>query len=293
MRKLRILVTVMVAVLALTISVSAMGPLPIPTSPRVPAGYGGFVLGGGGDGGSGYVETSTLLITPYSGIASAPLDVQVLLRNAKFDLDNYTLDELVTDFALVWKKASGGAPVENASIAELFDVTVIGPRDGIFNGKSPLTFTANVPGLSASDKVLVIHKTNGAWVVENNVTVGDGKVTITVASLSCFAVIVDNGAAPATASTPIVVADDEPADTEAPIVAVDPAPAEAPVDVVVVAEPVEAPVDEVPAPAPVAADAPTSPQTGVNGVNVAIAAAVVMAAFGSACIVKANRRHDA
>ena len=28
---------------------------------------------------------------------------------------------------------------------------------------------------------------------------GDGKVTITVASLSCFAVIVDNGAAPATA----------------------------------------------------------------------------------------------
>lgn len=289
MRKLRILVTVMVAMLVLTISVSAIGPLPFGVkSPRVPSGYGPIV--GGGGGGSGYVEESTLLITPYSEIASAPLDVQVLLRNAKFDLDNYTLEELVTDFAKVWKDATGGAPVENASIAELVDVTVIGPRDGIFKGKSSLTFSFSVPGLSAGDSVLVIHKTNGTWVVEKNVSVGDGKVTLTVDSLSCFAVIVDNGAAPATASAPIVVADDEPAADETPVVVVDPAPAEEPVvEVVEVAEPEVAPVDA----APAAADAPTSPQTGVNGVNVAIAAAVVMAALGSACIVKANRRHDA
>ena len=288
MRKLRILVTVMVAMLVLTVSVSAIGPLPFGVkSPRVPSGYGRIV---GGGGGSEYVEESTLLITPYSEIASAPLDVQVLLRNAKFDLDNYTLEELVTDFAKVWKDATGGAPVENASIAELVDVTVIGPRDGIFKGKSSLTFSFSVPGLSAGDSVLVIHKTNGTWVVEKNVSGGDGKVTLTVASLSCFAVIVDNGAAPATASAPIVVADDEPAADETPVVVVDPAPAEEPVvEVVEVAEPEVAPVDA----APAAADAPTSPQTGVNGVNVAIAAAVVMAALGSACIVKANRRHDA
>ena len=291
MRKLRILVTVMVAMLVLTISVSAIGPLPFGVkSPRVPIGYGGIVSGFSGGDGSGYVEESTLLITPYSEIASAPLDIQVLLRNAKFDLDNYTLEELVTDFAKVWKDATGGAPVENAAIAELVDVSVIGPRDGIFKGKSSLTFSFNVPGLSASDSVLVIHKTNGTWVVEKNVSVGDGKVTLTVASLSCFAVIVDNGAAPATASAPVVVADDEPAAVEAPVVVVDPAPAEEPVvEVVEVAEPVVAPVDA----APAAAEAPTSPQTGVNGVNVAIAAAVVMAALGSACIVKANRRHDA
>lgn len=292
MRKLRILATVMVAMLLLTLTVAASDEVFSPSF------YSGF-------DNDDFSDDTSLLITPYSRIMSAPLDIQVLLRNAKFDLDNYPLEDLVTNFAIIWSSVTGGAPIENAAIIDLVDVTVTGNRDIYFNGKSPLTFTISVPGISAGDKVMVIHKTNGTWVWEQDISVADGKITITVKNLSCFAIIIDNAAAPATASTPVVVAADEPAAEapaaeapaaeEAPVVVVDPAPAEAeaPVEVVVVAEPepeaVVAPVDA----APAAAEAPTSPQTGVNGVNVAIAAAVVMAVFGSACIVKANRRHDA
>lgn len=301
MRKVRILATVIVTMLILTMSVSAArytiaDELEFAvSSPASAGGYFGGLVGGGVTGSA--AEPGVIRITYWADADSAPITIKVLLQNAHYDLENFSLDELVTDFAKLWSKKTGGAPVVNAVVATLADVSIIGPVDDVKNGRPPITFTLDVPGIAAGDIVFVIHKVNGNWVIEENVAVADGKVTVTtVNGNSCFAVIVDNGAAPAVANAPVVVAADEPAETAAPVVVVDPAPAEAPAEAEVVAEAPAPVIEAVVAPvdaAPVVAEAPTSPQTGVNGVNVAIAAAVVMAALGSACIVKANRRHDA
>lgn len=303
MRKVRILATVIVTMLILTMSVSAAGRYTLAdaftyaTTPRSPSSAGGYGYGIGGGGNVPPAATGKIAIYYWADVNSAPLDAQVKLRNAKYDLDNFSLEELVTDFAKVWSKKSGGAPVENATVATLADVSIEGPIDDVMHGGSTMSFSLNVAGLTPDATALVIHDVYGSWIVEDNVSVADGKVSITtVNGNSCFAVIVDNGAAPAVASAPVVVAADEPAETAAPVVVVDPAPAEAPAEAEVVAEAPAPVIEAVVAPvdaAPVVAEAPTSPQTGVNGVNVAIAAAVVMAALGSACIVKANRRHDA
>lgn len=289
MRKVRILAAVIVTMLILTLSVSAarftladaISFRGTPRSPYTVGGYGdvssptstgGYGYGGGagfGLGGTPYTPTpratGTLNIHYWANVGSAPLTAQVLLRSANSDLTNYSFADLVTDFDKVWKRKTG-APAENAAVATLANVSVDGPIDDVYHGGDTVSFSLDVPGLAAGDPVLVIHKAYGAWLVEENVSTADGKVSVTTKNgLDCFAVLVDNGAAPAAASSVSVNA-------EAPAI-----------------EAYVAPVDA----APVVAEAPTSPQTGINVANVAVAAAVVMAALGSACIVKANRRHDA
>lgn len=267
MRKVRILAAVIVTMLIFTLSVSAarytladaISFRGTPRSATSAGGYGGGVGGGSAAPSQPARKTGTIAIHYWANVGSAPLTSQVLLRNANSDLTNYSFADIVTDFDKVWKRKTG-APAENAVCATLANVSVDGPIDDVYHGGDTASFSLDVPGLAAGAPVMVIHKAYGNWVVEDNVSVGDGKVTVTTKNgLDCFAVLVDNGAAPATASSISV--------------------AEAPA--------IEAYV------APVIAEAPASPQTGINTANVAVAAAVVMAVLGSACIVKANRRHDA
>ena len=162
------------------------------SSPTKPTGFGLISVGG-----EKAPPVGDLLITPYSAVGTAPTNVAAQLRTAKADLDNYSFEELVTDFAKKWKKATGGAPVENAVCFALIDVTITGNRDAKFDGKSPITFTISVPGLSATDSVMVIAKHTGSWVEVDNISVGDGAITITMPTIFAFAdfaILVDNGA---------------------------------------------------------------------------------------------------
>ena len=103
----------------------------------------------------------------------------------------------------------GADEAKDMSLVSVMDVSIQG------TDTFPVTITFNVPGVTTSSKVTVLHYVNGQWQKENP-TLGKGTVKVTFNSLSPVAIYVDkttaanagnttsNGKAPKTGEAPVM-----------------------------------------------------------------------------------------
>ncbi|MBO5127209.1 MAG: hypothetical protein J6N32_06170 [Clostridia bacterium] len=125
------------------------------------------------------------------------------LRKASAELQNGVLHELITGFKDAWEKLTGGAPLENAVIHDLFEIVLICSEADAFKTDESVTVSFTVDGIDADDLFLIAHKPTGSdeWILEDYTIDENGVITMTVDKLSPFAIIKDSGKAPEAAGT--------------------------------------------------------------------------------------------
>lgn len=139
------------------------------------------------------ISSDAMVITPLSKANTAAQVVRDNLSRAEKALRETAIETLIPTFAEAWQKASDGAPVANATVAHIFDVTLEGT---IAHGHT-LTFTIKNPGIAQDTAMMVLHNYTGdRWEIVPHTRNEDGDITITASSLSPFAIVVDNGNAP-------------------------------------------------------------------------------------------------
>jgi len=118
------------------------------------------------------------------------------LDDIKAELANIDLSS-ISNFKKRFTSVTGGAPVANACIVDVFDLT----PSGEYSGK--ISITLSPKNTQPGDGVVLLHKVNGKWKVESYTNVGDdGKATFTVSSFSPFAIAKDNGRGPQGVNAP-------------------------------------------------------------------------------------------
>ena len=143
------------------------------------------------DGTVSYMDTAAITITAKTD-TEADAAVLKTIGTAMEELTEKALPELIADFAAVWADVTEGAPVENAVVATVFDISsdVEIPEGG------ELTITLSPKDIAAEDFIVVLHKVRDTWKVEPHTRDGKGNIIITVSSLSPFAIVKDSAAAP-------------------------------------------------------------------------------------------------
>lgn len=143
-----------------------------------------------------------LIITPLSDAIEEDLheDIESNLIKAYEELGDKDWQELVLSFALEWKEFTGGAPLTNAVVTDIFDARFASELGANLTDGKAVTFKIKVQGITTDDTFMIIAKAEGEdmWQIieytidENNV------ITITAESMSAFAIVLDNEADPAT-----------------------------------------------------------------------------------------------
>ncbi len=131
--------------------------------------------------------------------------IRTSLKNALQELKSNSLEDIVDGFADAWVSLTGGAPLENAIVTDLFEVVRICSEEGVFQTEGSVAFSFKVDGIKAGDTFMIIHKPTGydKWVVEEYTVDESGVITMTVDKLSPFAIVKDSGKAPvATVTSP-------------------------------------------------------------------------------------------
>ena len=117
------------------------------------------------------------------------------LTTAKEQLRTSSIETLLPDFATIWSDVTGGAPVENAVVSHIFDVYTTYE----ISESETITFMLANPGIALDTSILVLHNYEAnLWEAVDFTRDEAGNIIVTVDSLSPFAIIVDNGAAPST-----------------------------------------------------------------------------------------------
>ena len=143
-----------------------------------------------------------LIITPLSDALEEDLheDIESNLIKAYEELGDKDWQELVEDFENKWKEFTGGAPLTNAVVTDIFDARFASELGANLTDGKAVTFKIKVQGITTDDTFMIIAKAEGEdmWQIieytidENNV------ITITAESMSAFAIVLDNEADPAT-----------------------------------------------------------------------------------------------
>lgn len=119
--------------------------------------------------------------------------VEVTLKGG---VDSAIVNAIKSDSAL--KAVLGDAYVEGMTVVDVVDVQYKGNKEDF-----PITVTFNVPGVTASTKVALVHYTNGAWKADvTDVKAGNGTITGTFSSFSPVAIVVDKSAADSSVKSP-------------------------------------------------------------------------------------------
>lgn len=141
------------------------------------------------------VPKGELVITPVSDKDNADDDIKNRLEDAQKDLNNNSLTDLVPDFANVWAGATGGAPISNAVVSDIFDVTLIGDSAAKFGTGNTIKFALDAQGIDKDDKFVVIMKPAGGtgWQVVDYTIDADGNIVINTDVLGVFAIVKDSG----------------------------------------------------------------------------------------------------
>lgn len=100
----------------------------------------------------------------------------------------------VSGFSTAWANGSGGAPVTNAVVVDVFEVSVTGAAAAALAGNT-ITFSVNVTGMNAGDEFVVLYN-NGGWKVADAVFTSASTLKITAAGGGTFVIVGDNGALP-------------------------------------------------------------------------------------------------
>ncbi len=125
-------------------------------------------------------------------------EIKESLKNAAEELKGKLINNLVPGFEEAWAKATGGAPLENTVVSELFEIVMICSDTQEFNTDDKLTVSFTVDGLGADDAFIIVHKPTGSdeWIIEEHEIDENGVITISPDKLSPFAIIKDNGNSP-------------------------------------------------------------------------------------------------
>lgn len=112
------------------------------------------------------------------------------------NVESAIVNAIKSDSAL--KAVLGDAYVEGMTVVDVVDVQYKGNKEDF-----PITVTFNVPGVTASTKVALVHYTNGAWKADvTDVKAGNGTITGTFSSFSPVAIVVDKSAADSSVKSP-------------------------------------------------------------------------------------------
>lgn len=125
--------------------------------------------------------------------ATADKGTVVISQNYKSEADKAAANALAAAPADTLTSVVGAEEAKNMSLVSVMDVTLEG-------ASLPATITFNVPGVTASSKVVVLHYINGQWTKEA-ATLGNGTVAVKFTSLSPVAIYVDNATAANAGST--------------------------------------------------------------------------------------------
>lgn len=135
----------------------------------------------------------------------------VVSQNYATEAEQTAAADIKADPTAKLTEVVGAEEAKDMSFVSVQDVTVEGYKGG------PITITFNVPGVTASSKVIVLHYVNGAWQKEAP-TAGKGTITVTFSSLSPVAIYVDKDTA-ANAGTTDSSKGGSPKTGEAPVMA--------------------------------------------------------------------------
>lgn len=188
MKSIRILTTMCLVALLFLQAVYA-----VPFTPSIERKDGPELIVGG--------EGDRLILTPishlYKGV-DLHEDIEESLTNAEGDLKTDDWYELVPNFPEIWDKSTGGAPLDHAVISDIFDARFESELSSGENKGKPVTFKIKIQGIGADDLFLILARPSDEeeWSVIDYTIDENGVITISDTSMSAFAVVKDNGAAP-------------------------------------------------------------------------------------------------
>lgn len=127
-------------------------------------------------------------------------EIRESLTAALQQLRDNSLETLVADFGAAWKAVTGGAPIENAVVSDLFEVALVCAEAEELKTDETITVIVKAYNIDADDKFLVIHQpaSTGEWIVEEYTVNEDGNIVMTLDELSPFAIIKDSEKEPST-----------------------------------------------------------------------------------------------
>ena len=158
----------------------------------------------------------TIVVVPYSDIhlddiidedkmdveyeASEKIEetIRESLKNALEELKDNLIHHLVRGFDEIWEKVTGGAPLENAIVSDIFEIALVCGEADALKTDEKVTVSFTFEGIGPDDKFVVVHKPTGSdeWIVEDHTIDENGVITMTVDKLSPFAIVKDSGKAP-------------------------------------------------------------------------------------------------
>ena len=196
MKKIQIVAALLMAACMLTVSAAAAEFVPSVTAKEAPS------VSTAVDSEGNTLDAGAITVTSYSDLSSADKDVRRSMATAMADVEEAdSIADLAADFEEVWTEATNGAPVEEAVVSDFFDISATDEINAIFAAGGKVTLTLPLPNISADAVVIVLHKVGDEWIVEKDVARNaDGSLSITVGSLSPFALVV--GAAEAVEENP-------------------------------------------------------------------------------------------
>ncbi len=120
------------------------------------------------------------------------------LKEALEDLKNNDLDDLIPGFDDLWDKVTGGAPIDNQVIDDVFAIVRICEEDHKLVSDEETTVSFTVDGIDKDDTFIVIEKPFGSdeWTVVEHKIDENGVITVEGKISSVFAIVTDSGKAP-------------------------------------------------------------------------------------------------
>lgn len=128
----------------------------------------------------------------------AEQQIREALDAAVLDLENELVHHLIDGFDAYWDKVTGGAPIENYVVYDIFDIALLCGDKQMMITDEKITFSFTIDGITKDDSFVIIHKPTGAehWIIEEHQIDENNVITLKVDSLSPFAMIKDSGKAP-------------------------------------------------------------------------------------------------
>lgn len=122
------------------------------------------------------------------------------LDAAVVDLENAFIHHLIDGFDAYWEKITGGAPVENHFVYDIFNIALLCGEDQTMITDEEVTFSFTIDGITKDDVFVLIHKPTDSehWIIEEHTIDDNNVITVSVDRLSPFAVVKDSGKAPST-----------------------------------------------------------------------------------------------
>lgn len=122
------------------------------------------------------------------------------LKKAVADLEDNLVHHLVPGFDKIWEEVTGGAPLENHIVYDIFEVAWICSDEQAMITDEKISFSFKVDGITKDDKIIIVHKPTDSeqWIIEEHEIDENGVITVHADKLSPFAIIKDSGKAPTT-----------------------------------------------------------------------------------------------